>query len=440
MAYIEAFLLYITAVVFMFIVLFGGVVFLYMLFGQLKLFFSIEDVTFQREKEFLYKLIKNRFFKLTILVYFIAFGVFYVKESMTYYGKDRAYPQAKSYAIVGDFVYFWHSVGVNIRMKADFEKYYRLVNYHNTLDNKIQKVQSFILDKMYQYIPQEDGEREFWFYKYKQLYIAKTRYIPGDSFPPSQELTTIMDNLYDTSYKLYNKSFKDKVINNERYIFIAQPSYYLINNMSFYATYNVRNGLDRLFVFMEHKNLFQRNIEYAHLLYDVYKKYKSDKGVAKAFNNNPYSLGMLYSGVVYAYDHYITYNSHNNINPCTSKEIKIFLNTVEDFYYWIFRDPNSSFHKLSQGEKKQIRWLYNSTALSFSYKVATYICELPLNYKDNRIIFKYDNESYVLPVYKNREDLWWETATLNDFIKFSKLESLLQKREEKNQKSNQKDK
>jgi len=440
MAYIESFLLYIAVVLFMFVVLFGGVVFLYMLFGQLKLFFATEEVTLEKEKNLLYKLVKNKFFKLIIIFYFMASISFYIEESFTYYGKDRAYPQAKSYAIVGDLVYFWHSVGVNIRTKKGFEEYYRLVNYQNNLDNKIQKVQSFILRKMYQYIPDSDGEREFWYYKYKQLYVAKIRYKPGSASNPDPSFSKIMDALYDTSYKLYQKPFKDKVINHERYVFIAQPSYYLINGMAYYATYKPMNYLDKLFILMDNKELFQRNIDYAHLLLNVLKKFKNDKGVKDAFNNNPYALGMLYAGVTYAYDHYVAYNSHHGINPCGSKEIKIFLSAVEDFYVWIFRDKHSSFHKLSSREQKQIKWLYNSCALSFSYKVATYICEMPLKYKDNRIIFKYNNTSFVLPVYKTKEDLWWETATLNDFINFTHLELLLEKREEKNKNLNKKDK
>lgn len=440
MAYIESFLLYIAVILFVFAVLFGGAVFLYMLFGQLKLFFSIEEVTWEKEKRLLYKLVKNKFFTLAIVLYFVASISFYIEESFIYYGKDSAYPKAKSYAIVGDLVYFWHSVGVNIRARKGFEEYYRLVNYQNNLDNKIQKVQSYILKKMYQYIPKSDGEREFWYYKYKQLYVTKIRYKPGSASNPDPSFSKIMDGIYDTLYKLYSKPFKDKIINNERYIFIAQPSYYLISDMAYYATYERMQYLDKLFIFMDNKRLFQRNIDYAHLLLDVYKKFKTDKGVREAFDNNPYALGMLYAGITYAYDHYVTYNSHHGINPCGSKEIKIFLSAVEEFYVWIFKDKHSSFHKLSSREQKQIKWLYNSCALSFSYKVATYICEIPLKYKDNRLIFKYDDTSFVLPVYKKKEDLWWETATLNDFISFTYLEPLLEIREVKNQKSNQKDK
>jgi len=358
---------------------------------------------------------------------------------MNYYGKDRSYPQAKSYAIVGDLVYFWHSVGVNIRLKRGMEKYSRLVQAEGNLNKEIQKVQTFLLNKMYQYIPEGDGEREFWYYKYKQLFIVKIRYKPDSPANPHPRFSNIMDSLYDTSYKLYDKPFKDKVINNERYVFITQMSYYLINNMVYYATYERSNYLYKLFKFMGDKELFKRNIEYGNFLLNVYEKMKTDPDIAKVFNENPYSLGIFYAGILRTYGNYITHNSHNSINPCTSKEIQIFTNIVEDFYVWIFAENNSSFNNLSSREQRQMKWLYNACALSFTYGVATYICEIELKYKDNRRLFKYGNYK-ILSTYKDENTFHYYTPTLNDFIEFSKLENLLNKRNQKNKITNQKDK
>jgi len=46
---------------------------------------------------------------------------------------------------------------------------------------------------MYRYIPKEDGEREFWYYKYKQLYMVKIRYSPDFAANPSPRFTKIKD-------------------------------------------------------------------------------------------------------------------------------------------------------------------------------------------------------------------------------------------------------
>ena len=440
MAYLESFLLYIFVVLFVYLITFGVFILFYMLYGQFKLSYVHGDVTSELNKEYFFKLLKNKFFQFLTFAYLITFVSFYVNESMNYYAKGSAYPKAKSYAIVGDFVYFWHSVGINIHVKTGFQEYARFINPEGYLDRGIQSFQSFLLSRMYRYIPKEDGEREFWYYKYKQLYMVKIRYKPGKPYNPNSRFSKIMDRMFDTSYKLYDKSFKDKNINNQRYVFIGQMSFYLSNNIAYYATYNNKiSYLQKLFIFMSNKELFQRNIKYAHLLYGVYKKYKRDKNVKNEFDKAPYNLGLFYAGILVTYDMYITYNSHNNINPCTSKEIKIFVSIVEDFYNWEFRDKNSSFHKLSKREQKQVKWLYEDAALSYSYGVATYLCEIPLKYKDDRRLQKV-HDYRILPIIKNNYDFIERAVTYDEFTKFSKLEELLEQKEIKNKKSIKKDK
>jgi len=432
-AYIEAFLLYILVLLFIYLITFGIVVLFYMIYGYFKLsYVHLNNTSKQIYKEHLYTLIKHKIYKILTALYIIIFVVFYVNSLTNYTGKNRAYPQAKSYAVVGDFVYFWHSVGINMSLKTGFQKYARFINPEGILDTGVQKFQSFLLSRMYQYIPEDDGEREFWYYKYKQLYMAKIRYSPGSAANPHPRFSKIMNKMYDTSYKLYDKSFKDKVINNQRYVFIGQMSWYLSDNTAYYATYERMNYLKKLFLFMDDKELFQRNIDYAHLLNKVYLKMKNDKDVKKEFDKNPYNLGLFYAGILHTYDQYITYNSHNNINPCTSKEIKIFTNIVEDFYNWEFREKNSSFHNLNKREQKQIKWLYEATALSFSYGVATYMCEISLKYKDDVKLNKYDAYTR-LPLYKNKREFKDLTFTLEEFTKFSNLENLLEEKEPKKQ-------
>jgi len=436
MAYIEAFIYYIAVVLFIYLITFGVFTLFYMLYGQFRISYLHGDVTGELNKKYFYKLMKNKYFKSLTALYIIIFVSFYVSNFTGYMGKERAYPQAKAYATVGDLVYFWHTVGINIHMKIGFERYARLVNPEGLLDTGIQNFQSFLLSRMYKYIPQNDGEREFWYYKYKQLYMVKIRYSPDNPFNPHPRLEKIMNKMYDSSYKLFDKSFKDKVISNQRYVFIGQMSYYLTNNIAHYATYEKMNYLEKLFIFMDDKELFQRNIDYANLLNKVYKKYKTDEEVKKEFDDNPYNLGLFYAGITRTYDHFLTYNSHNNINPCTSEEIIIFTNLVEDFYSWEFREKNSSFHKLNKREQKQIKWLYKATALSFSYGVATYLCEMPLKYKDSRKLYKV-HDYKILPIIKNNYEFTERAVTYDNFTKFSKLENLL---EIKNQKTNQKDK
>lgn len=440
MAYIESFLLYILVLLFIYMITFGVFVLFYMFYGYFRLTYAHENVTKDIYKNYLYKLIKNRYYKLLTALYIVIFAFFYISNFMNYTGKDSAYSKAKSYAVVADAVYLWHTIGINIHMETGFQKYARLINPEGLLDTGVQNFQSFLLSRMYQYIPKDDGEREFWYYKYKQLYMVKIRYRPDSSYNPHPRFEKIMNKMYDTSYKLYDKPFKDKNIDNQKYIFIGQMSYYLTSNMAYYATYDKMNYLKKLFMFIDNKKLFQRNIDYANLLNKVYKKYKTDKELKKEFDKHPYNLGLFYAGLLRVYNNNIVYNSHNDINPCTSKEIKIFTNLVEDFYSWVFREKNSSFYDLSEREQKQIKWLYRATALSFSYRVATYLCEIPLKYKDSRRLKKV-HDYRILPIYKNNYEFMHKSSvTTDNFIEFSKLENLLEEKELKNQITNQKDK
>lgn len=159
MAYIESFFYYILVVVFMFIVIYGIIILVYMLLGQLKIFFSKEEITWEIEKNFLYKLIKNKFFKLTIVVYILAFVFFYISSSINYYGKDRAYPQAKAYKIVADLVLFHYDFFISHR-----NLYYRPIGLK--LIEPYQKIQEYLMKKSFIHIPQDDAERAIWLYEY----------------------------------------------------------------------------------------------------------------------------------------------------------------------------------------------------------------------------------------------------------------------------------
>jgi len=431
MAYIESFFYYIAVVMFMFVVIFGGIVFIYMLLGQLKLFFVKEEISLEIEKNFLFKLIKNRFFKLSIVAYFATFAFFYINESIDYYGSDRAYPQAKSYAIVADTVYFWHSVGVNIKINRGWGEFYRLVNHENKLDIKIQKIQTFLLDKMYQYIPEEDGERDFWYYKYKQLYVAKIRYKPDDVHNPHPRLSNIMDDMYETTDKLFNKPIKDKVFDKQRYIPIAQMAYYLADNMFYYASYEFGNDWKKMFKFMDDKKLFQRAIDYEKLLADVYEKIKTDKEVAKAFDDNPYSLGLFYGGVLNVSNKVITFYTHNGVYPCGTKEMQRHVKYIEDFYNWIFVDKNNSFEKLGSREKGQVKNLFKYVGLTANSHVANYICDISFDYIEITNIPNYKYNLDIIPNYQNDKEFIddFPTSYYTRYIDITKL--LEQKRSQK---------
>ncbi len=416
MAYIESFLLYVAVVLFVFVVLFGGVVLLYMLWGQIKLFWANEDVTLQRERDFLYKLIKNRFFKFAIVAYFITWIFFYINQSLNYYGKDRAYPQAKAYAIVADTVWFWQSMMVNVAINRGWGEYDRLLRPDDKLDKKIQKLQTYLLNKMYIYIPKEDGERDYWYYRYKQYYKAQIRYKPDSIFQPSEKIIEIMNDMHKTSHALYEKPIKDSVIDKERYLPIAQMSYYLVSDEGYFTPFERIDYLSRLFKFMSDKALFQKAIKYNTLLTNVYTKIKNDKEVAKKFDEHPYLKGLFYAALTSSLDDNIVYDTHYGKDICTNKKMHTLVEAIQDFYAWIFREKKSSFQHLGQRQKRQVLWLYGTTS-HFSYQLSRYLCKIPYRYRDKKY----------LPEYSSEEEFYDEAVTVDDYVKFTNTEKILNK-------------
>ncbi|WP_353661649.1 hypothetical protein [Hydrogenimonas sp. SS33] len=414
MAYIESFLLYVAIVIFVFVVLFGGAVLLYMLIVQTKLFYSVGGITWEKEKKYFLKIVKNRFFKMGVVVYFMAWTLFYINQSFEYYGKERAYPRAKAYAIVANTVWFWHSMMVNVALNRGWGEYTRLVSPGNVLDRKIQKVQTYLLNKMYRYIPGEDGERDYWYYRYKQYYIAQIRYLPDSIHQPSEKIIRIMDDMHKTSHALYDKPFRDKVLDKERYLPIAQMSYYLVSNEGYFTPFERVSYLERLFKFMDNKELFKKSIAYNRLLNNVYLKMKEDKEVAKEFEEHPYIKSLFYAALAEILEDNIVYDAHNGEDFCKSEKIRRLAEVIQDFYAWIFKDRHSSFHRMGERKKRQALWLYD-VAINFSYHLSRYVCRIPYRYKD---------EKY-LPEYRNKKELFDSAVTYEDFAKFTNTEKLL---------------
>jgi len=159
MAYLEAFLLYLVVVIFIFILFYGVGVLLYMFYAYFKLSYKHGNITFKIYKNHFYALLKAKTFRFLVLAYFATFGFFYINQASDYFGDDRAYPQAKAYKIVSDLVLFHYDFFISNR-----NLYYKPsgLKYINTY----QKVQNYLMQKGFEYIPKDDAERAIWKYEY----------------------------------------------------------------------------------------------------------------------------------------------------------------------------------------------------------------------------------------------------------------------------------
>jgi hypothetical protein len=228
-----------------------------------------------------------------------------------------------------------------------------------------------------------------------------------------------MDDMHKTSHALYKKPIKDRVIDRERYLPIAQMSYYLVSNEGYFTPFERISYLDRLFKFMENKELFQKSIRYNTLLNNVYMKIKNSKEVERVFDRHPYLKGLFYAALIKNIHHNIVYDTHNGADICGNEKMKRLVEVIQDFYAWVFIEKDSSFKKLSQREKRQILWLYGTTrygtTINFSYQLSKYVCKIPYIYKDEKN----------LPEYKNEWEFFSETVTVKDFVKFTNTKKLL---------------
>ena len=221
MAYIESFLLYVVVVLSVFLIPFIFFLFFYMLYGQFRLSYEHGTVTGEMNKEYFYKLLKNRYFKFIVLAYFATFTFFYINKATDYFGENRDYPQAKAYKIVADLVLFDYDFLI-----ANRDLYYKPSGLKYI--NAYQKIQNYLMQKGFEYIPKDDAERAIWKYEYfysqyiramaapidfKKLHKSDLGYIlrigghPTVYKPKAKEMLIEVESLLDS---LMTNPMKDK--------------------------------------------------------------------------------------------------------------------------------------------------------------------------------------------------------------------------------------
>ncbi|WP_421716863.1 hypothetical protein [Arcobacter arenosus] len=403
MAYIESFLLFLLVVIITFLVLVTPIVIIgwilsYVEFFNKRKFFQFlflkksKLIKDQTEPYFnISKIVKSNAIVFFTIVYITTVSVFYVKQSFNYYGKDRAYPQAKAYAIVGNSVFFIHS----------FLFSFSRINIHeNNLDNKLMAFQDFILNRMYQYIPKDDAEREYWKYKFKYQSIITQRYVPVSKEDReskyrffrtemgiaeySPRLYPLMDEIQQISKALFYGNMKDIELNQgKRYLPIAHISYYLANNFINYTTlkrpegdpYTVKGKL-----MFQDKTLYAKYLEYTNLLVALQEKIDTNSAVKKVFEKNPMHQAFLFASLLDGFDTILRYKVFSNIYPCNLKEAQQFLDYHRQINDWM-ENKGTSFQTLSRRGQKAAKFILGASGGRQSFFIiAKYICEIPIDY------------------------------------------------------------
>ena len=285
MAYIESFFYYwLFAVVGLFVI-----IVLLSLF--IELFKMVRKVLKKSVPSFNIK----KIIKILVPLYFVAFAVLYVDKAYDYLYKDRAYKEAKAYAIAGDVIFIYKKILLGF------------VYPDNLIFKPLQKADDFILSKIDDYIPKSDGERDIWHYKFHSFDYARTMFAPvaksdklaGRSFKNpnvsmEKAILPLISDIYTTINALHKKPIKDKEFDRfDRYLAIASmaPYYamYLGYQVSPYTDIQPNMNYKYEMLWQEKKYSKYKNelLNFIKILDDVRKQWNIDKELAEAFEKRP---------------------------------------------------------------------------------------------------------------------------------------------------------
>jgi len=362
------------------------IVFAVLLFFYLIIFLGIIIANFLRGKSMQNTTIKKIYKWFTILFLVFALGV-YVSKSASYYAKGRAYPEAKAYAVVGDTLSLVHAalLGMKINHGDSFnKKYYRLIYPDSPVDKKIQKLLSGLLQKMYRYIPEEDGERAYWYYKCQLKHIATMDYgfmrredyeLHGDGLVSegfgiyTQKQVAIHKKMLETIRALQSRPMKDKVFDRvNRYSSIFRMSYYVERHFSSIPTAERTKFLERYRLFEDNATAFGKYKEFIYFLDEMYANEENNTALQKKLNAEPLTKAFVLGALLRGMQNIISYQIKSGIYPCGNKEAKRYLH-----YHKLYDDLVHS--KRSTKFIKGLYWQLHSY-----FYAAKYICGEDLRY------------------------------------------------------------
>jgi len=377
MVYIEAFLLYIV------LIIVGGFILLLLLFA----IYGIVNLVIKRKSgQYLQTTILKKVVKTFIIIYLIAVSVFYIQRANTLLLGDRPHKEAKAYAIAGEYVFLW---------KIPLLK---IVYPNNALLKPLNTIESYILKKIYAYIPQNDAEREIWNYKFNLLDYARSMYAPmvdedikkglsftnpGASMKP--ELLTILNNIYSAMNRLSKQKIEDKEFSEvDRNLVIAALAPYFIEYIPYMADLHSnwqKNSyyIDKLNKIYETPEFRSKLIGYLKILDSVHENMQNSEKCKKAFEVSPRLKVAYYWGVTLGYlTLYAMQERIDNIYPCTNPTFLKWVENYKEFVNWAYMTPNSSYHSLSRREKKN--YAFKIENQESAYYIAKYICKIPFRY------------------------------------------------------------
>lgn len=280
MAYIESFLLYLG------VVFLGGIVLLVLVF----LFLGLIKKLFLKKKRINLK----KIFIGLASVYLFSSLFFYVNRANDYLIKDRAYKEAKAYAIVGEYVFLWQASMLN------------LFNPDNKILIPINALQEYILENIRKNIPLHDAEYEIWNYKFNLIQYARTMYAPMtdesknkglDFTNPSSsmkpELIEILNSIFNSIEKLNDLKIQDKEFNViDKYLVISSMLPYFERYFIYYGGLETNNKdpkwmAKKLLYFWETPSLSNKYEKFLFIINNIHQQMNKNSVLSETFEKFP---------------------------------------------------------------------------------------------------------------------------------------------------------
>jgi hypothetical protein len=255
--------------------------------------------------------------------------------------------------------------------------------------------QKFVLDPIYDIIPETDGERYIWRYKF-QLYIyARSYWAPVTdedkrkgikfhwffaSYKP--ELLPILLDIYDSIVKLDTLPIQDKEFSEiYRYLTMANMfQYYQMYrerqvNLEYERNQSYSNGRGSIYRFFTTPYYVDQHNRFLKAIDDTKEAIEKNKSLAKAFESKPHAKTALYWAGIDEYRNWVYRTLPATQDPrslCQSRELKRYAKYYNEYLTWS-QHPRSSFAGFSKHRKRQYAIMVESNR-DIAYYAAKYLC------------------------------------------------------------------
>jgi hypothetical protein len=328
---------------------------------------------------------KKKIFKIGFSLYVLIFTFFYIERANDYLFEDRAYKEAKSYAIAGEYLFLWQALVLNLSSPESLV--YKPINL----------LQKYILKNIREIIPKDDAEYEIWNYKFNLIAYARTMYAPmtekskqrglhftNPAASMKPELIEVLNSIYHSMKNLNDKTIKDQQFSQiDRYLVIAGmiPYYedYFPYMGNLESNTKIKNYYGKKIRAFWNTPKYKTEFEnYLKIIDNIKLVKEKDEKLSKAFEEHPRLKASYYWGGVRAYITYIYMQTNKGIYPCTNPNFLKFVANYKEYVSWAYMTNNSSFNSLSRRERKS--YTFKIENRENGYYIAKYICKIPFKY------------------------------------------------------------